>query len=88
MILKKTNLNCRVTFAYTIEEGNNDKNYWHKIGAAWPTREGGLSLQLTAIPIDGKVALRSREELERIRAERQEAPKQHPTKDRGMDSGQ
>lgn len=62
--------------AYSVEEGNNDKNHWHKIGAAWPTKDGGLSLQLNAVPIDGKIALRSRKELERMRAERQQTHKQ------------
>lgn len=62
--------------AYSIEEGQGDKNHWQKIGAAWPAKNGGLSLQLSAIPIDGKIALRSREELERMRAERQQTQQQ------------
>lgn len=67
--------------AYSVEEGSNDKNHWHKIGAAWPTKEGGLSLQLNALPINGRIALRSREELERMRAERQQALKQNQAQD-------
>ena len=63
--------------AYTIEEGkDNQKNHWQKIGAAWPTKGGGLSLKLNAIPIDGNIALRSREELELLRAERKQANEQ------------
>lgn len=65
--------------AYSVETGNDDKNHWQKIGAAWPAKDGGLSLQLNALPIDGKIALRSREELERMRAERQQT--QNQTKD-------
>jgi len=57
--------------AYSVEEGKDEKNHWQKIGAAWPTKGGGLSLKLNAIPIDGRIALRSREELERMRAQRQ-----------------
>ena len=56
--------------AYSVEAGKDDKGHWHKIGAAWPTKGDGLNLQLTAIPLDGKIALRSREELEKMRAER------------------
>jgi len=67
--------------AYSVEEGGDDKNHWHKIGAAWPTKEGGLSLHLNALPINGRIALRSREELERMRAERQLAPKQNHVPD-------
>lgn len=67
--------------AYSVAEGNDDKNHWHKIGAAWPAKDGGLSLHLNAIPIDGKVALRSREELERMRAERKQAHNQAQSPD-------
>ena len=56
--------------AYTVEAGKDDKNHWHKIGAAWQTK-GGLNIQLTAVPIDGNIALRSREALEQMRAERE-----------------
>ena len=57
--------------AYSVNEGKDEKNHWQKIGAAWPTKDGGLSLKLNAIPIDGQIALRSREELDRMRAQRQ-----------------
>lgn len=67
--------------AYSVTEGSDDKNHWQKIGAAWPAKDGGLSLQLNAFPIDGKIALRSREELERMRAERQQAPEQIQSQD-------
>ena len=58
--------------AYSVESGNGDKEHWQKIGAAWPAKDDGLSLQLKALPLDGKIALRSREELERMRAEKQQ----------------
>lgn len=56
--------------AYTVSEGKNDQRYWTKIGAAWPAKDDGLTLQLDAIPRDGRVNLRSVEALERLRAER------------------
>ncbi len=59
--------------AYSVEDGKGDKNHWQKIGAAWPTKDGGLSLKLNALPLDGRVSLRSREELERMRAQRQKS---------------
>jgi len=58
--------------AYSVESGNGDKDHWQKIGAAWLAKDDGLSLELKALPLDGKVALRSREELERMRAEKQQ----------------
>ncbi|CAA0107169.1 Uncharacterised protein [Halioglobus japonicus] len=67
--------------AYSVEEGKGEKNHWQKIGAAWPAKNDGLTLKLNAVPLDGVVTLRSREELERLRAERQQsqgaAPKKH-----------
>ena len=64
--------------AYRVEEGKDDRNHWQKIGAAWPAKNDGLTLKLSAIPLDGTVVLRSREELERLRAERQNAPSDAP----------
>lgn len=65
----KSNLPSHI--AYSVESGRDDKNHWQKIGAAWRTKADGLNIQLTAIPLDGKIVLRSREELEKMRAERE-----------------
>lgn len=36
-----------------------DDNFWTKVGAAWPQRDGkGLSLILSVIPISGQIVLR------------------------------
>ena len=67
--------------AYTIEEGKDNQSHWQKIGAAWPTKGGGLSLKLNAIPIDGNIALRSREELEKMRAQRGQSNEQTQTQE-------
>ena len=40
------------------------------MGGEWPAKDAGLTLQLDAIPRDGRVTLRSVEALERLRAER------------------
>jgi hypothetical protein len=38
---------------------NGEKSFWSQIGAAWPHQDGkGLSVQLFAMPVDGKVVLR------------------------------
>ncbi|GJL72002.1 MAG: hypothetical protein NMNS01_12010 [Nitrosomonas sp.] len=68
-------------YAYNVEKGADDKNHWQKIGAAWPAKDGGLSLQLKTIPLDGKIALRSREALERMREERGQTQEQDQTLD-------
>jgi hypothetical protein len=57
--------------AYSAQSGKDDKSHWHRIGAAWPMKNEGLKLQLSSIPLDGIVLLRAREELEKMRAERE-----------------
>jgi len=57
--------------AYSIENGKGEKAHWNKISAAWPTKDGGVSLKLSALPVDGHVNLRLRDEVERICAQRQ-----------------
>lgn len=42
-----------------IVEGEGDNAYWTKVGAAWPHKDGdGFNIQLTALPIDGRVSIR------------------------------
>ena len=57
--------------AYSIEQGGDDKNHWHRIGAAWPNKDGSLSLKLNSLPVDGRVNLQIRDEVERLKTERQ-----------------
>lgn len=58
--------------AYSVEDGKGDQRHWQKVGAAWPTKEDGLSLKLSAIPLSGNIVLRSREALEAMREERKQ----------------
>lgn len=76
--LSDTKSNRPSHIAYSVEPGKDEKGHWHKIGAAWPTKGDGLNIQLTAIPLDGKIALRSREELEKMRAEREAQAQDQP----------
>jgi len=42
---------------------NQEKNYWLNIGAAFPHEDGqGFNLMLQALPIDGKLVLRTYKE--------------------------
>jgi len=45
--------------AYTVKDrGEGQKAIWTRIGAAWPHGSGnGLSIQLDALPIDGRIVL-------------------------------
>lgn len=71
--------------AYSVEEGKGNKNHWQKIGAAWPAKNEGLTLKLNAVPLDGVVTLRSREELERLRAERQQTREANPRPSKNLE---
>jgi hypothetical protein len=45
--------------AYTVQEGKEGKSYWNRCGVAWATKDGkGFTIQLNAIPLDGKIVLR------------------------------
>jgi hypothetical protein len=35
-----------------IEKENGD-TYWHKLGSAWPTKNGGFSLEFNSLPVPG-----------------------------------
>lgn len=45
--------------AYAVrDKGPKAKAYWHRIGAAWSTKDGGgLTVQLDSLPIDGRITL-------------------------------
>ena len=45
--------------AFVVENSaKGDKGFWMKVGAAWPTKNGGLRLQLSALPAkDGELML-------------------------------
>lgn len=57
-----TNSKSPAFIAYTVSEygqGEKKKAKWTAIGAAWPNHDGeGFSVQLDALPLDGKVVLR------------------------------
>jgi hypothetical protein len=45
--------------AYSVKErGKGKRPFWLRIGAAWPFESGGgLTIQLDALPIDGRIVL-------------------------------
>jgi len=36
---------------------SGDKSFFHEIGAAWATRNGGYSVRLHALPVNGEIVL-------------------------------
>lgn len=44
---------------YQVQDGAQDQAYWHRVGAAWKhSDDKGFSIQLTALPIDGRLTIR------------------------------
>lgn len=43
--------------AYQVRDGNNDQSYWDRVGVAWSNRDGGFTVQLHAMPLDGRIVL-------------------------------
>lgn len=49
--------------AYQVREGEENKSYFNRIGAAWTHKDGeGMSIQLDSLPVDGRVTIRSVQE--------------------------
>lgn len=45
--------------AYQVRDREGRKGFWTRIGAAWLHADGqGLTVQLDAVPLDGRVTLR------------------------------
>jgi hypothetical protein len=40
-----------------ISQKSGEKNYYTKVGAAWRVGNDGISVKLTALPIDGSLVL-------------------------------
>ena len=57
--------------AYQVSEGQGDKSYFNKIGAAFEHKDGeGHNITLESVPVDGRITLRTpKERLEEMRSE-------------------
>jgi hypothetical protein len=55
---------------FHVEQGGNGEKYWHKVGAMWPTKDGGFTVDISPFDVSGKLAARPRELLEQMREER------------------
>jgi hypothetical protein len=39
----------------TVRESGNGKSYWTRIGAGWTNKDGSISIQIEAVPLDGRL---------------------------------
>ena len=45
--------------AYHVRNGNSDKGFWTRIGAAWAHADGnGFNIQIETLPLAGRIPLR------------------------------
>ncbi|MBI1348646.1 hypothetical protein GC163_20430 [bacterium] len=45
--------------AYQVRDREGQKGFWTRIGSVWPHADGkGFTIQLDAIPLDGRITLR------------------------------
>lgn len=46
--------------AYQVQQGQDGQAYFNKVGAAWQHKDGeGYELDLSALPVNGRVSLRT-----------------------------
>lgn len=55
---------------FHVEDIGRGEKVWHKVGAMWPTKDGGYTLDIGPFDIGGKIAARPKELLEKMREER------------------
>lgn len=60
--------------AWHVRESGNGKSYWTKVGAAWSNKDGGFTLQIDCIPLDGRIVCQPPKE-------KDEAAKETPTEE-------
>lgn len=58
---EKPALNKPYLLGYSVRPtGDGNKSYWSKIAVAWAHKDGqGFNVQMDAMPIDGKLVLRT-----------------------------
>lgn len=68
--------------AYQVKTDRDDKSHFTKVGAAFPHKDGkGHTIALDAMPVDGKIVLRSAKD--RLNAPKQDRPSK--SQDQGRD---
>ena len=41
--------------AYQVRDAKDGDSYWDRVGIAWSNRDGGFTVQLHSIPLDGRI---------------------------------
>lgn len=71
--------------AYTVREGKDEQSYFNRIGAAFEHKDrNGFNIQLSALPVDGRIMLRTH----KARLDQQRADNAGVTQKARSDQGQ
>lgn len=50
---------------YTVREtAQGKKNFWVEIGAAWTNKDQSLTIKLDALPVNGEIVVRQRDDIQ------------------------
>jgi hypothetical protein len=41
--------------AYHVRESALSKGFWNRVGVAWTNKDGGFTIQLDSLPLDGRI---------------------------------
>ena len=41
--------------AWHVRENRGGKSFWNRIGAGWTNKDGGFTVQLDCVPLDGRI---------------------------------
>ena len=41
--------------AYHVRESAQAKGFWNRVGVAWTNKDGGFTIQLDSLPLDGRI---------------------------------
>ena len=47
----------RPDYEVFVSQKNGDDNFYTRVGAAWNVAKDGISIKLTALPVDGSLVL-------------------------------
>ncbi len=41
--------------AYQVRESGKGKAFWNRVGVAWANKDGGFTVHLDSLPLDGRI---------------------------------
>ena len=51
--------------AWHVRDSANGKSFWTRVGAAWTNKDGGFTVQLDCVPLDGRLVCQPADKAEK-----------------------